>query len=62
MDMNKMKVNTCPVCNSTDLKWGDGGLSEGTCEYYIYNFTCNQCGSECKEYHELVYIKTLVEV
>ena len=45
----------CPECGSNDLYFG---ASEPEGESIFYEFTCNKCGIEGREYYNLTYSET----
>lgn len=49
----------CPKCNSGNLNYGDSG-EEG--ESYYYEFTCDDCGAEGKEWYFMEYVESIVNV
>lgn len=49
-DFDECSQGDCPHCGSDDLEYGDAYLDG---DLYIYNFKCNNCGTEGKERYVL---------
>lgn len=47
----------CPQCGRANLEW-EASYPEDN--MYCYEFTCQDCGAEGKEWYELMYEKTIV--
>jgi len=43
----------CPKCGSENLNYGD---SEPIDEEYVYEFTCDNCGFEGKEWYKMTFL------
>ena len=49
----KQKQGVCPKCGSKDgLEYGDSEIQDGTISY---DYTCQDCGSNGKEWHNIVF-------
>lgn len=42
----------CPVCGSHNLSWGD---CENTGEYIYYDWECDDCHAEGREWYKLLF-------
>lgn len=51
-DTNNSKQYICPHCGSKNLSYGNGNLTD---DYYIYDFSCRDCGAEGIEYNLLTF-------
>lgn len=51
-DTSNSKQYTCPHCGSKNLSYGNGNLTD---DYYIYDFSCHDCGTDGIEYNLLTF-------
>ena len=49
----------CPKCKSLDLDYGGMNFVDG--EQIYYNFSCNHCGAEGKEWYITKFVETQLD-
>jgi hypothetical protein len=46
------EAGKCPVCGCKELDYGDSEIEN---ESYVYDWTCKQCKTSGREYHNLIF-------